>query len=509
MYSTYILLIAAGSLIGLVVGYTIRHFIIKTQIDTAAGRAEKLIADARVKQQELMLSAKEKAIHIIDEAKHEEEERRREFTHLQQRLEQRESLFDQKLLEFQEKQQKLYEKITRVEQVKEEVRKIREDAIAKLQEISGLTREQAEKRLLEATEAELKEEIAARIRKMENQGDEEIEKKSRELISLAIQRCAASQAQETTTTNVELPNDEMKGRIIGKEGRNIKTIEQLTGTEILIDDTPGMIMISGFSPIRRQLARIALQRLIKDGRIHPGRIEEQVEEAKKELAVSMKKSGEESLYETGVSIAEIDPKLVQILGRLKFRTSYGQNVLQHSVEVANLSTLIAQELGANVKICRIGGLFHDIGKAVDHDIQGSHPEIGYNIMKKFNFPEEIARICIEHHEDRPTTVEGAICKSADAISGARPGARKDTLEQYIQRLGDLEKTATGFAGVEKAYAIQAGREIRVFVTPTQIDDSAATKLAHDIAKKIEEELRYPGEIKVTVIRETRVIEYAR
>ena len=261
---------------------------------------------------------------------------------------------------------------------------------------------------------------------MESQAEEEIEQKARDIISVAIQRCAASQAQETTTTNVELPNDEMKGRIIGKEGRNIKTIEQLTGVEILIDDTPEMIVISGFSPVRRQLAKRAIEKLIKDGRIHPGRIEEKVEEAKKELAVAMKKAGEDALYATGISIAEVDPKLVQILGRLKYRTSYGQNVLQHSIEVANIATLLGQELGANVKVCRQGGLFHDIGKAVDHDIQGSHPEIGYNIMKKFGFPEEVAYVCIGHHEDKPKTLEGAIAKTADAISGARPGARRES-----------------------------------------------------------------------------------
>jgi len=500
---------ALAGVFGLGIGYVVRQFVTKRQIDTAEARAEKMIQDAKGKQQELMLRAKEKAIKIIDDAKREEEERRREVSQLHKRLEKRESLFDQKLMEFQEKQQKLYDKVSKVEQIKEEVRKIREEAVRKLEEISGMTREQAEKRILEITEKELKEEIAGRIRKMESQAEEEIEQKAREIVVNAIQRCAASQAQETTTTNVELPNDEMKGRIIGKEGRNIKTIEQLTGTEILIDDTPEMIVISGFSPVRRMLAKLALDKLIKDGRIHPGRIEEQVEEAKKELAIAMKKAGEDSLYATGISIAEVDPKLVQILGRLKYRTSYGQNVLQHSIEVANLATLLAQELGANVKVCRQGGLFHDIGKAVDHDIQGSHPEIGYNIMKKFGFPEEVAYICIAHHEDKPKTLEGVIVKTADAISGARPGARKDTLEQYVQRLEDLEQTAAGFPGVEKVYAIQAGREVRVFVTPGEVDDFTATKMARDIAKKIEQELRYPGEIKVTLIREMRVTEYAR
>jgi ribonuclease Y len=299
----------------------------------------------------------------------------------------------------------------------------------------------------------------------------------------------------------------MKGRIIGREGRNIRTIERLTGTEIIVDDTPQAITVSGFSPIRRHLAKKALEKLILDGRIHPVKIEEAINNAKKELAQEIKEAGEGTLYELGIT--GIDPKLVQILGRLKYRTSYGQNILQHSIEIANLSVLLAQELGADVNIAKKGGLFHDIGKAVDHEVQGTHPEIGYDILKKFGMSEEIAYIARGHHEDTPKTLEAVIVKVADAISGARPGARKDTYEQYLQRLAELEKVATNFAGVEKAYAIQAGREIRVFVMPDQLDDLASLKTAKEIAKKIEAELKYPGEIKVTVIRETRIIEYAR
>ncbi|MBU0648579.1 ribonuclease Y [Patescibacteria group bacterium] len=504
-----ILAAIGGAALGIIAGFVIRQALLKRQVDTAETRAEKLIQDAKAKQQEFLLRAKEKAIKIIDDSKREEEERRKELNYLQKRIEKRESLFDQKLLEFQEKQHKLYEKASHIEQLKEKISKLVEEEIKKLEEISGLSREEAGERLMQITEKEIKDELANRIRKLEREAEEEIEKKARNILSVAIQRCAASHAQETTTSNLELPNDEMKGRIIGREGRNIKVIEQLTGTEIIIDDTPEMIMISGFSPVRRQLAKLALEKLIKDGRIQPARIEEKIEEAKKELALDMKKTGEDALYSTSVSIAEVDPKLVQILGRLKFRTSYGQNVLQHSIEVAHLSTILAEELGANVRVCRQGGLFHDIGKAVDHDIQGSHPEIGYNIMKKFNFSEEVAYVCMAHHEDKPKTLEGVIVKTADAISGARPGARKDTLEQFIQRLEDLENVATGFSGVEKAYAIQAGREIRVFVTPQQVDDFTASKMARDIAKKIEQELKYPGEIKVTLIREMKVTEYAR
>ena len=312
---------------------------------------------------------------------------------------------------------------------------------------------------------------------------------------------------ESTTSVVDLPSDEMKGRIIGREGRNIRTIEQLTGVEIVVDDTPNVITISGFSPIRRQVAKKAIQKLIIDGRIHPARIEEAIEEAKRDLALEIKKAGEEACYEVGV--AGLDPKLVQIMGRLKYRTSYGQNVLQHSIEVSHLSALLAEELGANVTVAKKAGFLHDIGKAVDHEIQGTHPEIGRDIAKKFNLPEEIIIPIVTHHDDKPPTLEAVIVKVADAISGARPGARKDTYERYLQRLEELESIAKRHDGVEKTYALQAGREVRVFVEPHKISDLDAQKLAEAIAKEIEAELKYPGEIKVTVIRENRVIEYAR
>ncbi|MBI5467370.1 MAG: ribonuclease Y, partial [Candidatus Kerfeldbacteria bacterium] len=305
----------------------------------------------------------------------------------------------------------------------------------------------------------------------------------------------------------DLPSEDMKGRIIGKEGRNIKALEALTGVELIIDETPDSIVISGFNPIRRHLAKRVLEKLMSDGRIHPGRIEDTVEHVKKEMANDMKKAGEEAAYEVGV--AGLDPRLLQLLGRLKYRTSYGQNQLRHAIEVSLLAGLIAEEIGANVAVAKKGGLLHDIGKAIDHEVQGGHPQLGYEIMKKYNLPEDIAYIAIAHHEDSPKTLEGAIVKVADAISGARPGARKGTYENYVQRLDELESAAKSFAGVERAFAIQAGREIRVFVRPEEIDDYAAVKLAADIAKKIESELQYPGEIKVTVIREKRIIEYAR
>jgi len=493
--------------VGIAIGYYLRKGLAKKLTGSIEEKAEKLLAETKNKQRELLLQAKDKAIQIIDEAKKEEDGRRQDLLSAQKRLEKRESLFDQKLLELQEKQQKLYDKANQVEKVKAEIQKIKDDHLAKLEEISGLTKEEAKKFLLDRTEKIIKEELVIRIGKLERESSDVLDVKAKELLSLAIERCASSHATEITTTTITIPSDEMKGRIIGREGRNIKTIEQLTGTEIIIDDTPEAITVSGFSPIRRHVAKKALEKLILDGRIHPGRIEEAVEQAKKELAMDIKKAGEDAVYELGVS--GFDPKLVQILGRLKYRTSFGQNALQHSLEVAHLSALLAEELGANVSVAKKAGLLHDIGKAVDHEVTGTHPEIGRDIAKKFNIPEEIIIPIATHHDDMPPTLEAIIVKVADAISGARPGARKDTYEHYLQRLEDLEKVASSFDGVEKTYAIQAGREIRVFVTPDKIDDLGALKLAQEIAKKIEEELKYPGEIKVNVIREKRVVEYAR
>ena len=488
-------------------GYQFRKLLAVKKRDRIETKVETLISEAKAKQKEILLEANDKALKIIEEAKRDERNRQQEATRLQQRLEHRESLFDQKLLDLESQKQDLLEKVEKVKRLKEEVTKVREEQVLKLQEVASLTKEEAKQALFENLEREMADELAHRVRKLQTETQTELENRAKQMLALVIQRGAVSHASESTTTSVDLPNDDMKGRIIGREGRNIRAIEQLTGTEIIIDDTPQAITVSGFSPIRRHVAKRALEKLILDGRIQPARIEEAVEQAKRELAIEITKAGEDALYHLGIT--GIDPKLVQILGRLKYRTSYGQNILQHSIEVAHLATLLAEDLGANVSIARRGGLLHDIGKAVDHEVTGGHPQIGYDILKKFGMPEEIAYISLGHHEDQPKTIEAIIVKVADAISGARPGARKDTYEQYLQRLGDLEKVATTFEGVEKAYAIQAGREIRIFVVPERIDDLAAVKLAKDIAKKIEAELRYPGEIKVTLIRETRVIEYAR
>lgn len=493
--------------VGGAIGYVIRKQVAINQVNSAESKAEKIITDAKAKESEILLQTRDKAIGIIDNAKKDEEARRKEVSHIQQRVERREALFDQKLLELQEKQQKIQEKAAQIDEIKASIQTIKLEQLAKLERIAELTREQAKNVLLENVEREAREEVLDRIKKIQTEGSDDVAARARSTIVDAMQRCAMSVVSEVTTSTVALPSDEMKGRIIGKEGRNIKTLENLTGVEIIIDDTPQAITLSSFSLIRRQVAKITLEKLIKDGRIHPGRIEDYIEQAKQELAGDIKKAGEDALFALGVT--GIDPRLIPILGRLKYRASFGQNALLHSMEVAYLSAFLAEEVGADVAVCRKGGLFHDIGKAVDHEVQGSHPQIGYDILKKFNFPEEVAYMCIAHHEDSPHTLEGIVVKVGDALSASRPGARRDTVERYIQRISELEGLTTSFAGVEKAYAIQAGREIRIFVRPDEIDDMAAYKLAKEIAKRIEEQLQYPGELKVTLIREKRIIEYAK
>ncbi len=502
-YIIYIILVVGGFFIG----YFTRKQRASSKIKKAEERAEKIISEAKNKQSELLLKAQEKALKIIDDAKKEEQKRRQEIKNLQNRLEQRETAFSQKLLELQEKQQKLYDKVAQVEKVKEKIKEIQKEQLAKLEKIANMSKDEAKEILLKNVEEEIQESILSRMKKLESESIEAIDNKAKEVMALAMQRLVSNYTPEITTTIVELPNDEMKGRIIGREGRNIRVIEQLTGTEIIVDDTPNVITISGFSPIRRHVAKKALERLILDGRIHPTKIEEAIEEAKKELAIDIKKAGEEAMYEVGIT--GFDPKLVQILGRLKYRTSYGQNALRHSIEVAHLAALLAEELGADVTIAKKAGLLHDIGKAVDHEVQGTHPEIGRDIAKKFGLPQEIIDPIETHHDDRPRGLISVIVKVADAMSAARPGARQDTYERYLQRLEELENIATSFEGIEKAFAIQAGREVRIFVNPEEIDDLKAHNLAREIAKKIEKELKYPGEIKVNVIREMRVIEHAR
>lgn len=505
------LISAVLALVALAAGALIGWFVRKqTAAKLASGieaKAEKILKEAKSKEQEILLEAREKALSLIDKAKQNEEVARKELRAEKQRLESRETTFDKKLLELEDKQTRLQEKLQQVEGVKQKIEQIKDEAIKKLEGVAGMTRAQATEELMKKAEAESQDQLTARLRKLDNANQEELERKARNIVTTAVQRIATSHASDINTSVIPIPSDEMKGRIIGKEGRNIKTIERLTGVDVIIDETPNALTVSGFSPIRRQVAKRAIEKLVADGRIHPARIEEMVEVAKHELAADIRKAGEDALYEMGVT--GIDPKMVSVLGRLKYRTSYGQNVLVHSMEVGWVATLLAEELKADVAICKKGGLFHDIGKAIDQDQKGAHPQLGYDLMKKFNFPEEVAYMSIAHHEDAPKTLEGIIVKVADAISGSRPGARRESAEDYVKRLEDLEKIATSFEGVEKSYAIQAGRELRVFVIPEKIDDLAAYELAKNVAKRIEAEMQYPGEVKVNVIRETRVVEYAR
>jgi ribonuclease Y len=504
------LILALGGLIlGSLGGYFIRANIVKNQTNSAEARATKVLEQAKEQEQKIIIDAKERALTFIEEGKKELQEKERDVKGMHDRLADRERLFDKTLLDFETRKLQLDDYKGKLEAAKAKIDEVRAAAELKLEEVAGMGKEAALEVIMKRVEEDKQDALMSLIRKYDQHTEEELENHARKVLSLVIQRFASSQVVDSATTFVDLPSEDFKGRIIGKEGRNIKAIEHLTGCELIVDDTPGMITISGFSPVRRQVAKRALEILMKDGRIQPAKIEDAVKESKNDLAKEMKKAGEDALYELGIPVSSIDPKLVSILGRLKYRTSYGQNVLQHSIEVARISGMIGEELGMDPFPLKKGGLFHDIGKAVDHDMQGSHPQIGYNIMKKFGFPEELCYQSIAHHEDKPRTIEGVVVKAADAISGARPGARRNSVEEYLQRLQNLEMTAAGFPGVEKAYAIQAGREVRVFVQPGEIDDFKAHELARDIAKKIESELTYPGEVKVTVIRETRVIEFAR
>lgn len=506
---TNVLLLVIGAAVGAGIGWFIRDQKGKSNINSAEAKAVKIIKDAESKEKDVLIRAKDKAVKILEEARLDQKNMLDELNKQRAELNEREKTFSAKLFEIDEQKKVIEQNVADIEAKMKEIDAMKDEEVRKIEEVSGLNKDQALERIMQLVEEQNRDTILSRIRKLDQEAQEEIDRKAKNILAVAVQRQASSHVQETTTSYVELPSDEMKGRVIGREGRNIKAIEQLTGCELIVDETPGMITISGFSPIRRQVATRALTKLIQDGRIHPGRIEEAVGEAKRELALDMKKAGEDAVYELGISTAELDPKLVQILGRMKYRTSYGQNALLHSLEVAKLSVAIGEQLGADLKICRLGGLLHDIGKAVDHDLQGGHPELGYQILKKFGMDEEICYQCLGHHEDKPRTLEAVIVKAADAISGARPGARKDSFEQYVKRLEELENVVDSFEGIDKSYAIQAGREVRVFVKPEEIDDLASEKLARDIAAKLEAELKYPGEIRVTLIREKRVVEYAR
>ena len=504
----FIIYVLVGLAVGAGVGYYIRKVQIAQQVNSVEAKVAKALEEARTKEKEILLEAKSKAMEIVEQGKKTEEEFRNQIIKIEERLSKKESDLERRIGEADKLKEGLAANRTEIEKTKDEMRELKQKQLEQLQKISGLSTEEAKKVLLDATEKSVKDELVMLTHKLVNQAREEADKKAREIVSLAIQRCASEVTSETTTTAVQLPSEEMKGRIIGKEGRNIRTFEQMLGVEVIVDDTPDAVIISGFNSVRRHIAKLALENLIKDGRIHPAKIEEATEKAKKEISDMIKEAGEAAVYELG--IANFPPKLIQLIGRLKFRTSYGQNVLKHSIEMAKLAALMAEEVGADVQTVKQGALLHDIGKALDQDMEGTHVEIGKQIAKKFNLPEKIVNAIEAHHGDvEYTSIEAAIVDAADNISGSRPGARRDTYENYVKRLEELENLAHSFEGVDKVYAIQAGREIRIFVKPEKVDDWSAQKMAREIANKIEQDLKYPGEIRVMVIRETRVIEYAR
>ena len=468
----------------------------------------KFVSNRLKNNKEIILAAKDKAAAILDETQKEEKGRKRELSAFEQRLNRREELLNQKLTETETKNRALEENIKRVKEIKEKVEALRTETKQELERVAGLSIEEAKKELFSQLEKTHQQEIIELLKRMEKEKRDEIEKQAFAILETAIQRFSRSVSNEVTTSVFSIADEELKGKIIGREGRNIRTLERLTGVDIIIDESPDTITLSSFDPLRRELAKIALEKLIKDGRIQPAKIEEKVEEAKKELNEKIKEAGENAAFELG--ILDLPKEIIYLLGRLNYRTSYGQNVLQHSIEAAHLAKMIAAELNANVEVAKKSALLHDIGKAIDYEVEGTHVELGRKILQKYEISEEIIKAIEPHHEDYPfETPESFIVAAAEAISASRPGARRDTLENYLKRLENLEKIALSFKGVQKAYAIQAGRELRVFVVPEKIDDFGALNLAKQIATKIHNELNFPGEIKVNVIREIRAVEYAR
>ncbi len=505
---TLIIVITVALAVGAVLGYYARQTIARRDYKALETKVQRKISDAEKESKRLVSEAQAKAKKIIEKTKKEAEEKTEELFKREKFLLRRENSFDERVAEHEKKEKAFNNKLRRLKELKAEVEEMRKSAEERLLNISQMSKEKAKEELFTSLEKEYEADILDRISKIEREGEDRYLKRANEILASVIQKYSSSQAQDITTTNVTIPDDNTKGRIIGKEGRNIRTLEKLTGVEIVVDDTPETVLISSFDPIRRQVAKTALEKLIFDGRIQPARIEKVVKEAEEEIVEKVKKAGEQAVYETG--IVDLDPKVVRLLGRLYFRSSYGQNVLMHSLEVSYLSEALAAELGANMFVCKKAGLLHDIGKALDHQVEGSHVDIGVRVMEKFGVEEAVINAMKSHHEEYPyETIEAVIVQAADSISGSRPGARKDTLENYIKRLRELEEIADSFKGVDRSYAIQAGREVRVFVNPEKMDDLEAKKVARSIANKIQEEMRYPGEIKVTLIRENRVVEYAK
>lgn len=501
-----------GLFAGFAVGYFVRRALGEAKIGSAEDEARRILDDAaksaEAMRREASVEARDEAQRLRSEVERESRERRHELQRMERRLINKEEALDRRQELLTHKEENVSKQEKALTEKARTLENLQEQALKELEQISGLTRDDARERILSEVSEALEDETARLVRDAEARAREEAEDRARAVVSLAIQRCSADHVAENTVSVVELPNDEMKGRIIGREGRNIRALETLTGIDLIIDDTPEAVILSGFDPVRREIARLALERLVSDGRIHPARIEEMVERAQKEVENSIKQEGEQAALNLGVH--GLHPEIVKLLGRLKFRTSYGQNVLKHSVEVAHLAAIMANEIGADAVVAKRAGLLHDIGKAVDHEVEGSHVAIGVNLLRRYRESNEVIQAMEAHHGDvEPSSPEAFLVGAADAISAARPGARRETLEMYLKRLEKLEDIANAFEGVEKSYAIQAGREIRIMVKPERVDDLGAVRLARDIVKKIEREIEYPGQVKVTVIRETRAIGYAK
>ena len=509
MLQQYLYIIVALALVlGIGAGYFVRQLVANREIQRTRKEAQKLLDDATTKYNELLRAAREEAIKVANAAEAESKERRLEIQRLEKRANQRAEALERKVEGVERRERDLDNKKKEAERITADLQAIREKQLAKLESLSGTSSVEAKTLLLQELKQEVEEEVSRQVRVWEAQVKEEAEGRVRDILATAIQRCATDVVSETTISAVPLPNDEMKGRLIGREGRNIRALEQATGVDLIIDDTPEAVTISSFDPVRREVARLALGKLILDGRIHPARIKEIVDKTKTEVEATVRTEGERAAYEAGVP--GLHPELIKLLGQLKFRTSYGQNVLLHSLEVSHLAGMMASEIGINVTAAKKAGLLHDIGKAIDHQTQGPHALIGADLVKQWDRNQDVVQAVAEHHGEAETsTVMGFVIAAADAISGSRPGARRESLEQYLKRITDLEDIAAGFPGVEKAFAIQAGREVRVMVKPDRVDDLTAIRLARDIAKKIEESLTYPGQIKIMVIRETTATDYAK
>ena len=508
----YITIFLISAIVFLFVGYTIRKKTAESKIDSAEKEAQRILDNANKEaenaKKEEIVKAKEEIINARNELEEEIRERRSDVQQQERRLIKKEENLDKKIYDVEQKEKKLNVKEEEIEKIKDEIQRMKDSELDELERIARLSTDDAKQELLQKVDETLTTEKAERIRDMEEKIKEKADETARNVVTYAIQKCAADHTAESTVSIVALPSDDMKGRIIGREGRNIKALETLTGVDFIIDDTPESVVISGFDPLRREVARLALEKLIEDGRIHPAKIEEMVEKAKEELAKIIKEEGERAIMETGVM--KLHPDIVNLLGKLKYRTSYGQNVLMHSIEVSQLARIMADELGLDTKLAARAGLLHDIGKALDHDMEGTHVEIGVDILKKYKEDPKVINAVHAHHGDvEPETVEAYLVQAADAISASRPGARRETLEAYIKRLEQLESIADSFDGVEKSFAIQAGREVRIIVKPEKVTDDQMTIMARDIAKRVEDEMDYPGQIKINTIREKRVVDYAK